>query len=161
MDKTYREYQKEIAELQKKASEARRQEMAGALTQIKALMKEFDLSIADLEIRAVKKSKSAALPLPSKYRDPASGATWTGRGRAPAWAAEAKAAGTLDTFSLDKAKASTSKKTAKSPLAVEKKPATKKTSTKPSAAKKTSKAPVKRVAKPEAVAHAPAVETAV
>lgn len=160
MDKTYKEYQKEIAELQKKASEVRRQETVGAIAQIKAIMKEFDLSIADLEIRTAKKSKSVSSPLPAKYQDPASGATWTGRGRAPAWAAEAKAAGRLADLSIDNTKARPGKKTAKSPIAAEKKTAVKKTMAKPAAAKKPSKAPVKRAAKPETVAPAPIVETA-
>jgi DNA-binding protein H-NS len=151
VDKTFKEYQKEIAELQKKAIEARRQETAGAIAQIKALMKEFDLSIADLGTRPAKESKGIASPLPAKFRDPASGATWTGRGRAPAWAAEAKAAGKLASLTIEKAKAGSGKKTAKAPVAAEKKAAAKKT---------TAKAPAKRTAKPKATQPAPAAETA-
>lgn len=159
MDKTYKEYQKEIAELQKKAIEARRQETAVAIAQIKALMKEFDLSIADLEIRPVKKRKSAAPPSPAKYRNPASGATWTGRGRAPAWAAEAKSAGTLETLLIDKATISSGTGTAKTPIAAEKKTTTKKATAKP-AAKKQGKTPVKRAAKTAAIEPAPVVDSA-
>ncbi|KWA84203.1 hypothetical protein WL29_22850 [Burkholderia ubonensis] len=36
-----------------------------------------------------KPSKAKGKKVPIKYRDPESGATWTGRGRAPAWIAEA------------------------------------------------------------------------
>lgn len=36
-----------------------------------------------------KVSKAKGKKVPAKYRDPESGATWTGRGRAPAWIAEA------------------------------------------------------------------------
>ena len=159
MEKSFKEYQKEIAELQKKASEARRQETAGAIAQIKALMKQFDLSIADLGIRAAKKGKVAASPLPAKYRNPVSGATWTGRGRAPAWVVAAKAAGNLATLLIDHTKAGTGNKTAKSQTAAKGKAVKKKAAAKPAVAKSTRKAPAKRAAKREDTSSAP-LETA-
>src|SRR6185369_11406226 len=74
MDKTFKEYQKEIAELQKLAEEARRQEIVGAVAQIKALMKEHGLTIADLGLRSTSAERKAGTTVPAKYRDPASGA---------------------------------------------------------------------------------------
>jgi len=57
-------------------------------------------------------------PQPALYRDPKSGATWSGRGRAPAWIANAKnrdrflvggAAATLETASASKGKVAAKK----------------------------------------------------
>lgn len=96
MAKSYKDYQKEIAELQKKAEEARRTELAGAIAQIKSLMKQFNLTIKDLKLKDGKISKASGKAVAAKYRDPISGETWTGRGRSPAWAAQAKAENKLD-----------------------------------------------------------------
>lgn len=123
MEKTFKEYQKEIAELQKKAAEARRQEIAGAVAQIKALMKEHGLTIDDLGLRDTPKEKNKTITpaQPAKYRDPISGATWTGRGRAPAWAIEAKAAGKLESLVIKAPEAKAlAKKTAKGNAATKK-----------------------------------------
>ena len=83
---TYQEYQAKIAELQKQAEQARKNEITQAKEQIANIMREFNLSIADLgpAVKAVKPVKPRA-PVPMKYRDDVSGATWTGRGRAPKW----------------------------------------------------------------------------
>ncbi len=96
MAKTYKDYQKEIAELQKKADEARRTELASAVAQIKSLMKQFNLTIKDLKLKDGKISRAPGKAVVAKYRDPISGETWTGRGRSPAWAAQAKAENKLD-----------------------------------------------------------------
>lgn len=146
MAKSYKDYQKEIADLQKKAEDARRAELAGAITQIKLLMKEFNISIKDLKLKDGKVSRAPGKALPAKYRDPVSGDTWTGRGRSPAWVAKAKAENKLDTLLITptgksaEAKAptkATPKKTATKKPAVKAttKPATKKTASKKAAAK--------------------------
>lgn len=147
MAKSYMDYQKEIAELQKKADDARRAELAGAIAQIKSLMKEFNISIKDLKVKDGKVSRSQGKALPAKYRDPISGDTWTGRGRSPSWAAKAKADNKLDALLIAPAvkpvaaKAPT-KATPKKPAA--KKPAAK-ANAKPAAKKRT---PKKAAAKP-------------
>lgn len=97
MAKSYQDYQKEIAELQKKAEEARRVELADAIAQIKSVMKQFNLTIEDLKLKDGKKiSRASGKAVVAKYRDPVSGETWTGRGRSPIWAAKAKAENKLD-----------------------------------------------------------------
>ncbi|WP_370889550.1 H-NS family nucleoid-associated regulatory protein [Caballeronia sp. RCC_10] len=57
-------------------------------------MKEHGLTIDDLTNRGragpAKNSVGAPLAATGKYRDPKTGATWSGRGRAPAWIANAK-----------------------------------------------------------------------
>ncbi|QIE22913.1 H-NS family nucleoid-associated regulatory protein [Caballeronia sp. SBC2] len=53
-----------------------------------------DASAATVKPAPVSKAKAAGKyvrgPQPAMYRNPKSGATWTGRGRAPAWIADAK-----------------------------------------------------------------------
>ncbi|WP_306453736.1 MULTISPECIES: H-NS histone family protein [unclassified Burkholderia] len=63
---------------------AREAEREAAIGQIKALMKEFDLSILDLQEKGHKRNSRRMSTVP-KYRDPATGKTWSGRGRQPAW----------------------------------------------------------------------------
>ena len=83
---SYQEILSQIEELKHKAQEARKQEMSGALAEIKRLMAEFGITVGDITGKAGKaKSKGGAA---AKYRDPASGKTWSGRGRRPAWVVE-------------------------------------------------------------------------
>jgi DNA-binding protein H-NS len=75
--------------LEKAIAQARKDEYANALKEIKALMDKYGLTVSDLGGKAGKiaKAKSARAPVAPKYRDPVSGATWTGRGRPPKWTA--------------------------------------------------------------------------
>jgi len=89
---TYEELQKQIAELQEQAAQARKQEMTGAIAQIKDIMTRNGLSPEDLGFGFGKtvrvKTKAAAA-----FRDPVSGATWSGKGRRPQWLINATEAG--------------------------------------------------------------------
>ena len=81
---TYQEYTAKIAELQQLAEAARKNEIAGAKAQVVAIMKDYGLTVEDLggaKTRAGKVRNSVA----AKYRDDATGETWTGRGRSPKW----------------------------------------------------------------------------
>lgn len=81
---TYADYKKQIADLQAQAEEARKAEIANAREKIATIMREHGLSLADLSGQAkagVKVRKSVEI----KYRNEATGDTWTGRGRAPKW----------------------------------------------------------------------------
>lgn len=91
--------QAKIAKLQAQAEALVRKESSGALEKIHGLMQKHGITTADIEsfIGGRKRGrKSAAVTAPkqgaaaAKYRDPKTGATWTGRGRAPAWIANAK-----------------------------------------------------------------------
>ncbi len=78
--------------LDKQIAETRRQEIAGAVKQVKALVTEYGLSAADVfpssnGVKAMKTSAPARGKVAPKYRDPATGNTWTGRGRTPLWLA--------------------------------------------------------------------------
>ncbi|WP_229202386.1 H-NS histone family protein [Pseudoduganella aquatica] len=46
-------------------------------------MKVYCVTLADLTGKS--KSAKTTNPVAAKYKDPVSGATWTGRGRAPLW----------------------------------------------------------------------------
>lgn len=81
---TYQEYTAKIAELQELAEAARKNELAGAKAQIAAIMKQYGLSIDDLKDTKTKTVKAHS-PVAIKYRDDATGETWTGRGRPPRW----------------------------------------------------------------------------
>lgn len=82
---TYQDYQKQIVELQAKAEEARRAEVAEAKSQIRTIMTEYGLTLADLGSAPKLASKSPRKPVEIKYKDETTGDTWTGRGRAPKW----------------------------------------------------------------------------
>ena len=82
------------AALEKRIAEAQNHERGAAIAQIKQLMAQHGLSAADLGLRigAAKPSpaKGNAGPrkgskVPVKYRDPASGNAWSGRGLQPKW----------------------------------------------------------------------------
>ena len=86
---TYQELQAQIAELKIQAEKARKQEIASAVAQIKSLMEEYGITVKDLG-KSSKSSASKREAVPPKYRDPATGKTWTGRGKSPKWIADAK-----------------------------------------------------------------------
>jgi len=95
--------EKETAELEKQLQEARRAERAGVISQIKSLMAEHGLSLADLGGKAGGKapSASAGRKVAPKYRNAATGETWTGRGLQPKWIQAAVAAGKkLEDFAI-------------------------------------------------------------
>ncbi|WP_250504024.1 H-NS family nucleoid-associated regulatory protein [Caballeronia sp. AZ7_KS35] len=82
-----------IKKLQARADAIQKKQAIAAVAKIHSLMKEHGLTIDDLTNRGgagAKDSASAALAVTGKYRDPRTGATWSGRGRAPAWIANAK-----------------------------------------------------------------------
>lgn len=75
--------------LEKAIAEARQNEISAAVTQVRAIVAEYGLTVQDVfPGRAGKSSgaaKSGASKVAAKYRDPATGQTWTGRGKAPKW----------------------------------------------------------------------------
>jgi len=81
---TYKDYQQQIADLQKLADKARQEEIILAKQQIREIMTTYHLTIDDLRDKAAFSRKSAG-PVKAKYRDPETGKQWTGRGREPKW----------------------------------------------------------------------------
>ncbi|MFJ1260586.1 H-NS histone family protein [Cupriavidus sp. CuC1] len=92
---TYKQLIAEKEALEAKLIEVRQTEVAGVIEKIQTLMAEYELTADDIAPKrrrgrpaAGDKPKGAAkekASLPPKYMDPKTGATWTGRGRAPAW----------------------------------------------------------------------------
>ncbi|MBY4898715.1 H-NS family nucleoid-associated regulatory protein [Cupriavidus sp. AU9028] len=81
---TYRELLAEKERLDAELEEAWRTEVAAVIETIRAQMDAYGLTVDDLSPRRGRYRGETA-PLPPKYRDPRTGKTWSGRGRAPAW----------------------------------------------------------------------------
>lgn len=80
--------------LEQQIDQKRNQDRAEAIAQVRALMEEYGLGPADLSIKAVTKSKSGKTgKVAAKYRDTATGESWSGRGLQPRWLKAALAAG--------------------------------------------------------------------
>lgn len=74
----------ELADLNQKIAAAHKLEVANAIDQVRSLVGAYKLGPADV---FGSKAMVAARRMPTvpRYRDPISGSTWSGRGRAPAW----------------------------------------------------------------------------
>ncbi len=74
-----------------------------AIDKVRALMAEHGLTVADLEVSAVRRTRGpnkakgtdgrVGKPVAAKYRHPGSGETWSGRGLKPKWLTAALAGG--------------------------------------------------------------------
>jgi DNA-binding protein H-NS len=86
--------QAKIAKLQAQAEALVVNKSTVVLNKIRDLMDKHGISVADVDAhvgkRRVRKAAGATGTASAKYRDPKSGATWTGHGRAPQWIADAK-----------------------------------------------------------------------
>ena len=80
------------AAIEQQIAEAQRAERAGAVAKVRALMAEHGLTLADLSSKAATPKRSGAKVAP-KYRDAATGDTWSGRGLQPRWLKQALASG--------------------------------------------------------------------
>lgn len=89
----YQELREKIAKLEAEAEAARNAEMQEAVSDIKAKIKAYGLTASDLGFAGFGRTGKAKGAVPAKYRDPATGNSWTGRGRAPKWIAEHEASG--------------------------------------------------------------------
>ncbi|MFM0609467.1 H-NS family nucleoid-associated regulatory protein [Paraburkholderia sediminicola] len=90
---------------------------AGVVSKTKAAVKKTSKAVGATSTKAQPKG-----PQPARYRDPKSGATWSGRGPAPAWLAGAK---DRTKFLIDGVSGVVDSAAASRPKAVAKKPSTK------------------------------------
>jgi DNA-binding protein H-NS len=82
------------AAIEQKIEEAGRRQRSDAIARVKSLMAEHGLSIADLSARtSAKPARKAGAKVAAKYRDAATGNSWSGRGLRPNWLKAALAAG--------------------------------------------------------------------
>ncbi|GJG96776.1 H-NS family nucleoid-associated regulatory protein [Cupriavidus pauculus] len=92
---TYKQLLTQKEALEAQIAQARSTEVANVVAHIHSLMSDYGLSVDDVMGKrrpgrpagsgAAKAAKAARNPLPAKYRDPKTGKTWSGRGRAPGW----------------------------------------------------------------------------
>lgn len=82
------------AALEREIAEARRAERQETIQKVLAVLEAAGLTAADLgKGQAVARGPKVGKKVAAKYRDPASGKTWSGRGIKPRWMSEAIATG--------------------------------------------------------------------
>lgn len=95
---SYKELKEKADELMRQAEAARAAEIQSVVSQIRKIMDDYGVTVADLRgagkrrgrkpgaVKAkAKKSRGTRGRVPPKYRDPATGKTWSGRGKEPTW----------------------------------------------------------------------------
>ncbi|VWD47417.1 H-NS histone family protein [Burkholderia contaminans] len=88
---TYLELKAQAEALAQQAEEARIAELESIITTMREQIAEYGIMPDQLfGRRRSAPSGTAGAPVAPKYRDPKTGATWSGRGRAPQWIAGAK-----------------------------------------------------------------------
>ena len=73
--------------LEKRIAQARQSDRTEKIARVKHLMHELGLRAADLNGAAKRHHRQGPGKVAAKYRDPVSGALWSGRGLAPKWIA--------------------------------------------------------------------------
>ena len=83
---TYKELLKQQEALALQVEEARKREISDTVTKVRQMVSEFGLTERDIFPSGRKSggTRTGGKVAP-KYRDPATGQTWTGRGKAPKW----------------------------------------------------------------------------
>jgi DNA-binding protein H-NS len=84
----YEELQAKIADLQAQAEQVKAEEKAQSIAMARAMILSYGITARDLGLDKAPKAKTgpkAGNKIAAKYRDPASGATWSGRGKTPKW----------------------------------------------------------------------------
>jgi DNA-binding protein H-NS len=117
---TVSDIKRQIAALEAKAARLAEGEMKASVSKVRALMESLGVTVEHLSAKASRAAKTTKAAIVgksapgkkalakrtgagvAKYRDPKSGATWTGFGRAPSWIASAK---NRDRFLIEKVQA--------------------------------------------------------
>jgi DNA-binding protein H-NS len=81
---TLQELMAQRSALDKQIEETQARDRGAAVAKVKSLMAEYGLTLADLNGRAKGAPKAPSRVAP-KYRNKATGETWTGRGLKPKW----------------------------------------------------------------------------
>ncbi|MFL9860413.1 H-NS family nucleoid-associated regulatory protein [Paraburkholderia madseniana] len=98
MATTLEAMQAKIKKLQAQADALIAKQSSGVIEKIRELMATHGLTTADIDAHSGGKQRAKPATSVAKYRDPKSGATWSGHGRAPQWIAAAK---TRDKYLVD------------------------------------------------------------
>ena len=83
------------AALDEQINQTKEKERGEAIAKVKTLMSEYGLTVADLSMRTAKPAKVSKVA--AKYRNQATGETWSGRGLQPKWLKAAVAGGAKPT----------------------------------------------------------------
>ncbi|MDB0543316.1 H-NS histone family protein [Ralstonia solanacearum] len=82
----YQDLLAQKAALEEQIEVARQAELQAVIQQVRQIVQDYGLRVEDLGLQPKRgKSAGAKNAVPPKYQDPKTGATWSGRGRAPAW----------------------------------------------------------------------------
>jgi DNA-binding protein H-NS len=82
--------------LERQIKDAQSKAKADAVTRVRELMAHHGLTVADLAATPSKRhGLKAGTKVAPKYRDPATGTTWTGRGLKPKWLSTALEGGKM------------------------------------------------------------------
>ncbi|MDP3622228.1 MAG: H-NS histone family protein [Polynucleobacter sp.] len=81
---SYQELLAQREQLDKQIKEAIQREKADGIAKAKAIIEQYGLEASDLFSRKASARGPSGKVAP-KYRDPVTGETWTGRGKAPKW----------------------------------------------------------------------------
>jgi DNA-binding protein H-NS len=87
---TYHELKAQLADLARQAEEVKAVEVQAVIDDIRAKVAEYGLTENDIFGRQRRTQTKRAFTGVPQYRDPKTGAEWTGHGRAPAWIKAAK-----------------------------------------------------------------------
>jgi DNA-binding protein H-NS len=85
---TYQELLKQRDALSLQIEEARKREVADAVARVRSLVAEYQLTVHEVFPSGRKgraRASGTGMKVEPKYRDPATGQVWTGRGKAPKW----------------------------------------------------------------------------
>jgi DNA-binding protein H-NS len=84
---SYQDLIKQREALTVQIEQARQREIADAVARARALVAEFQLTPQDVfpTGRKARAGRGSGAKVAPKYRNPATGQTWTGRGKAPKW----------------------------------------------------------------------------
>lgn len=84
---SYKELLAQKQKLEEQMEAVRLKELEQVVAQVKQIIADYGLTAEDIGLASKGKAKARRATVAPKYQDPKTGATWTGRGRAPAWIA--------------------------------------------------------------------------
>ncbi|MFZ3121634.1 MAG: H-NS histone family protein [Variovorax sp.] len=84
---TYKELLQQREALERDIAAARHNEVQEAVARVRTLIADHGLTQEDVFGRSTGRRGLPAQKVAAKYRDPATGATWSGRGKPPRWLA--------------------------------------------------------------------------
>lgn len=82
---TYKELLAQKAKLEEQLESVRVKELEAVIQQVRQTVHEYGLTAEDIGLASKRGRGASKKTVAPKYRDPKTGATWSGRGRAPAW----------------------------------------------------------------------------